>query len=210
MWTHLLLLLACGPKAPAPSPMDLATEGVAAPEAEGVAEAELSEVMDEGEATHPPPYTLAQFREGWVPGVEVRFRIEKRGHPTTLHHWEVLSQPEPDHVEIRFSVFREDDGTPLGEPRVVVSVIEELLHHASFSTADTTMEARTVETPFGAFAGRRYVRTDPDTPGIVSTFDFADALVGPPTRMVVTVEGEVVDEMVMISRSPLPPASPAP
>lgn len=213
----LLPLLACGPKAPQPSPMDLATDSVAAVDAEEQAAAELEDSLSAVERIvadpelHPFPYTLEQFREGWTPGTELRFRITQgQGIPVTVHHWEVLSHPEPDTAEMRFTVYLEDGETPAGEPRTSVTELESLRRHASFDVSTTTREEVTLETPMGTFEGLRFTVRNPDTPGIVSTFDFAHALVGPPVRMVVTVEDQVRDEMLMISRSPLPEAAPAP
>ncbi len=182
----LCCLTACGPKAP--------------PQPSGETIADTAEAP----AMLPTPYTVAQMRQGWVPGTKVEFHIVKRGAPDTVHRWEVLSHPDEDHAETAFSMFREDGQTQVGETRTAATGFDELRRHAEFPAAITTSERATLETSFGSCEGTRYTMVDPQSPGIVRVFEFADDLPGPPLLMRVSVEGTVVDEMVMTARSPLP------
>lgn len=158
------------------------------------------------EATLPTPFTLRQMKAGWVPGVRVRFRMEVTGQPTTLHDWEVRSNPDADHVETAVTVRREDDGTALAPTTARVMSYEELRQHAAFPSSRATMEQARVAGPDGPLPGRRYQVRSADDPGQVVTLEFADALPGPPVLMQTREAGEVVQSMRMLTRSGGPTA----
>lgn len=174
---------------PAPAPAAVPISGpIAAPGASAL-------------QTLPTPFTQAQMRAGWVPGVAVRFRMEVAGEPTTLHDWEVLSSPDADHVETAVTVRNEEDGSALAPTMTRVLSYEELRQHAAFPSERATMEDALVEGPSGPLPGRRYtVRSQEDRSQVV-TFEFADALPGPPVLMQTRKGDDVIQSMKMVARS---------
>jgi hypothetical protein len=127
--------------------------------------------------------------------------MEVAGQPTTLHDWEVLETPDPDHVETAFTVLAEDGETVLDPRTPRTSSYEELRQHASFPSGHASVEQVRVQTPRGPLAGRRYTVRDPDQADKVQTFEFADALPGPPVRMETRIGDTVVQSMVMLTRT---------
>lgn len=195
----LALLFACGPASPPTPEADMPADPAAAPRSEEVAPERTGE--SPGEPLLPTPFTLEQMKAGWVPGVHVRFRLEVAGQPTTLHDWEVLSNPDAHRVETAFTVLAENGTDVLVERTPRVSTYEELRQHAAFPASRTESEQATIDTPRGPLPGRRYRVTDASDKTSVQTYEFADAMPGPPVRVETRLGSEIVQTMVMLSRT---------
>jgi hypothetical protein len=196
----LAVLLACAETPMAPAAPDAAPTATPPPP-ETPTDRPGAAPADQATTTLPTPFTLAQMKAGWVPGVKVRFRMEVTGEPTTLHDWEVLSAPDADRVETAVTVHTEDGGTTLGPTNARVLSYEELRQHASFPSDRATMEQALVQGPAGPLPGRRYKVRSADDPLQVVTFEFADSLPGPPVLMQTQKGDDIIQSMHMVARS---------
>ena len=186
----LLVLLACsllacsGPEpSEAPEPV---TE--AEPEATKERAADSSETL-------PPPFTGEQIRQAMPAGSTIRFRIESAGAPSEISLWEVDANP-PEGLSMRSSTLTEDGAVIEGPVSAGPTPWDELRDHASFPATETTREATTVQTPSGPADGWRYVRTqEKEGRALVTTYEFASTLPGPPVLMTKQVEGKTVMSM---------------
>jgi len=149
----------------------------------------------------PTPYTLAQMRAGWAPGVALAFRIESAGKPTVVQRWEVVAHPDPDTAETAFTTFAEDGTTVVSERVVRPARLDDLRRHAEFPAPHTTVESVQLDTPMGKLDGWRYTVKNPDNAAEQTVFEFAASLPGPPVRMVKTVDGTAVHTMRMTERT---------
>jgi len=205
----LVLALACAADStvpleaatPPPVPEGATPPAVAEdPTAEG-AEAATDELM------LPTPFTAAQIRDAWQPGLVLRFENSGADQETTIAVWTVVSQSETEGTT-HFSTFQADGTTPMEAAAQSTSTWEELQNHASFPASHAMRQAVPLDTAMGAMPGVRYTVEDPEEPGTTQIFEFADAFPGPPVLHQVKADDQVVKQMKMIDRTPAPPPEP--
>lgn len=143
-----------------------------------------------------PPFTSEQIRDAWVEGLELKIRRQTDGMEV-LERWRVIAA-DADGATIE-SVVIDAAGTAVSEPRAQTSSWDELRDHAAFPADRVRREAVNRETALGAFDGRLYTVTDPES-GTVSEYFFADAFPGAPLVMRVVKDGEVVAQFEQIER----------
>lgn len=148
-----------------------------------------------GDARLPTPFTAAQIRDAYVPGLRTVHRMTE-GDAVSWRASTVLGADE-ERVSIEFQGLT-DAGQRVGEPELGSFAWTELREHASFAAGATEVAEEEVTVPFGTVACRKYVvREGPK----VKTFWFAPDLAGPPVRMTIAVEGAQVFEMALVSRA---------
>lgn len=143
---------------------------------------------------HPTPFSVAQIRDAFVPGHEVRSLIVRAGEePYVLARRNLCADAETGVYEVWTET---PDGTRTSEPERGSSTFLELQRHASMPVAATTIEPTEVDVPIGRFDGLRYTRVQGDS---VDTFWFAIERPGAPLRFEFRVGGEVVFSSTAIS-----------
>ena len=148
--------------------------------------------MDEDHA--PTPYTADQIREQCRDGYVVRHRIEQGGKTsvsTTRFEKGDLEGCTVVHEE------RSLDGTLLRSTEQR-DFWKDMRAHASFKSANTTIESWLGDTWLGPRYGWLYTVRDADNPASVQRFVFLHDLAGPPVEMVVEMDGRVVYRMTAI------------
>jgi len=205
----LLLALACAGDTTVP--LEAATppavpEGATPPADAAPAEAPA------GDATEalmlPTPFTAAQIRDAWQPGLIIRFENTGADQATSIAVWTVVSRSETEGTTL-FSTFQADGTTPMEAAAESTSTWEELQNHADFPAAHATRQAIPLDTAMGVMPGIRYVVEDPGEPGMSQVFEFAEAFPGPPVLLQIKAGDQVIKQMKMIERTP-PAAEEAP
>jgi hypothetical protein len=197
------LLAGCASDDPAPDP-PAAAEAPAAPAASPPAPA----TPEPAATALPTPFTADQVRDGMPVGTELRFRLEAVGKPDTVSEWSVRGN-SADAATIAFRDLSAE-GTP-AEWVERSSTWTELQAHASFAPGTATRERGTFDTAAGRFEGWRYeVRSTDEGLVVVETYEFADALPGPPVRMTTRRGGEQVQAMVLLRHSRATSGNPNP
>ena len=143
-----------------------------------------------------PPFTSEQIRDAWVEGLELKIRRQTDGMEV-LERWRVVAA-DSDGATIE-SVVIDAAGEAVSEPRAQTSSWDELRDHAAFPADRVRREAVNRETALGAFDGRLYTVTDPES-GTFSEYFFAEAFPGAPLVMRVIKDGEVVAQFEQIER----------
>ncbi|TNE85460.1 MAG: hypothetical protein EP330_25590 [Deltaproteobacteria bacterium] len=181
-----LLLVACGPKAPAPV---AAAEEVAPVEAAGESEKVEPAAMAE---TAPTPFTADQIREGCPPGRRILMRLSKEGSVM----WQETLFVGGDEITAEMRGHLWPEGTEPSETIASTESWEVLRDHAAFPKDRTTITADVaVRVPAGDFTTTRYDVVDDE--GLIQHFFFATELPGPPVKAVFNdAAGETVMEMV--------------
>lgn len=147
------------------------------------------------QADHAPtPYTSDQIREQCRDGYVVRHRIEQ-GDETTVSTMRFEKSDRDGCTVVQET--RSLDGQLLrsSEQR---STWTDLCAHASFESANTTIESWLGATWLGQRRGWLYTVRDADNPTSVRRFVFLRDLAGPPAEMVVENDGRVVFRMTAI------------
>jgi hypothetical protein len=150
-----------------------------------------------GEVDHSlaPPFTAVQLHDAFPAGTDVRFRRTTDGQ-TVILHW-VFESPTDDGVSIRATVER-PDGTFLYDDGAHFERWAELVQHAVFPAAATTIEEGSVTVAAGTYPVRTYVVRGAD--GTIERFSFAPTLPGPPVFYTKTVGGVEVVRMELVER----------
>ena len=145
----------------------------------------------------PFPYSVEQLRAGCSTGRVLRYRLVDSGHAIETEMRFVASTEESATIE---TSIKDEKGTLLGAPKRDTTKWADLMHHASFPAATTSIEAAEVDTPAGHFAASKYVVRRPSEDGrpSVAIFYFDKAKGGPPVRMLVEVAGAIAQEMTML------------
>ena len=143
---------------------------------------------------HPTPFSVAQIREGFVIGREVRSLMVRAGGERYVLARRNLSA---DAETGTFEVWTETpDGERTSEPEQGASTFLELQGHASMPIDATTIEPLEFDVPMGRFDGLRYTRVQGDK---VDTFWFAMERPGAPLRFEFRVGDAVVFSSTALS-----------
>jgi hypothetical protein len=209
MSTLALWLLACAAPTPVPAPSPTAPP--AAPtEVSGAAAAPAAPAA----TTISPPFTLEQFRAAFPDGTRLRLLIAEGPPPAVEQRW-TWSAADETGCTITTSLHSADGGPPTeallakmaGEAGPQRHTWAELMGHAQFPAATTTMVESTVDVPAGHFSTWSYTLTTTGHDGtpVVSRLHFAQATPGPPVSMTVEANGVEVYRMTLLERT-APPA----
>ena len=136
---------------------------------------------------HPTPFSAAEIRDAFVPGLEVRSLITRAGaEPYVLVRRNLSADAEGGLYE----VWTESPvGVALTEREQGRATWRELQEHASMPADATTIDPVEIDVPMGRFEGRRYTRVRGEA---VDTFWFAMSLPGAPVRIESRVGGDIV------------------
>jgi hypothetical protein len=150
----------------------------------------------DGSARLPTPFTAAQLRDAHPPG---RVAVYRHNDPSGVRRVRNTVVSNGSEGLVQRSETLDPAGavvsTELGGPYPW----EALRDHASFPAGRTTHEPEALVTlPFGEVHTRRYVVHGED--GEVRTFWFDPSLPGPPVRMTIAKDGDVVFEMLLVER----------
>ena len=153
-------------------------------------------------AAHAPrPFTAEQIRQSWQLGTVHRYRIEQKGKPTVVSETKVVEHTS-EGVTLVSTEFNEG-GQTLKAPERSTSTWAELMEHATFPAANTTIEDVTIDTPAGSFVAWLYSVQASD--GTRSRFFFAKHRPGAPVRFERNVKQEVVFRSELIGQLESPP-----
>jgi hypothetical protein len=200
----LLALVACGGEKDAttmPPPQDLGAIIDATDPIPSVAE----RTMREGYA--PTPFTAEQIRGGCPDGRVIVYRVSHRGGKAVEETWRFTNGDEKG-VDFTLSNHT-TDGKALGTPTTSRRWWTDLQQHASFPMEATTIEDTVLEVAGKRYACWRYTQRllpggEQREPGKTQESQarrqemwFAKALPGPPVKMLVHIDGNLIHEMVM-------------
>ena len=135
---------------------------------------------------HPTPFSAAEIRDAFVPGLELRSLITRAGaEPYILARRNLSADADGGAYEVWTE---SPEGVALTEREQGRATWLELQEHASMPADATTIDPVEIDLPMGRFEGRRYTRVSGDT---VDTFWFAMSLPGAPVRIESRVGGEI-------------------
>ncbi len=150
-------------------------------------------------AIAPRPFTAEQIRDAMPTGCQLKFRMEVAGEPTLIEQW-VVTAANGTQMTMSSKSFAED-GKLVGDQGSDTSTWTQLMEHATFPAARTTVTERTVETPAGTFAAIVYeVRDTKEGVPVVTHFHFAKTLPGPPVLLTVDAGGKRIRTMTLLER----------
>jgi hypothetical protein len=178
----LALLLACAPKAAAPTDAPAPADAPA-------------------EAFAPHVHTLDELRAGIPQGTRIRLGIAVAGQPTVEQRWEFV-KVDAQGATIASQVYSEA-GELLQDEGTGTSTWEELYRHADFPAATTTREESSVEVPAGKFDTWLYTvpKVGEDGSPEVHRYHFAKAMPGPPVLYTAERGGSEFFRMTMLERT---------
>ncbi|MDP2310026.1 MAG: hypothetical protein Q8P18_28670 [Pseudomonadota bacterium] len=189
MYSLVFALLAC---APHPVASTAATSTAAAPAPDTIS----------------PPVTLDQFRAAFSVGTRIRLSIAASGAPIIEQRW---TWTAVDDIGCTIATTLHDEtGAPMPADPAAPSdqgplrhEWAELMGHAVFPAARTTMIESTVDVPAGHFATWLYTVQDTEADGTqkVTRYHFAQTMPGPPLLMITEVGGVEVFRMTMLERT---------
>ena len=145
----------------------------------------------------PRPFTAEQIRNAWPQGSVSRYRTEEKGKPTVIAETRV-AEATSEHAVFETTTLSLE-GEPLGTPQRSTSTWSELMAHATFPAARTTIEDVIVDTPAGSFDAWRYTVLPKDGGGDMSRYYFAKQRPGAPVRYEQTKAGETVFKVELLS-----------
>jgi hypothetical protein len=152
----------------------------------------------------PRAFGIDGLRAGFPDGSELKFRIAKNGEATRIEHW-VFHPVDAEGATIASRVL-DESGAVVKAEETGIAPWSELLAHASFPAADTTLESSSVTVPFGAFETWLYTvrRKGEDGGEELSRYHFGKTVPGPPLLFTTERAGAEVFRMEQIERKPLP------
>ncbi len=162
-----------------------ASDNVPAKVSEQPAEVELA----------PTPFTGAQIRSATPEGRTYSFRIEALGRPT-VHRSMQFTEVSDTQARLTSEVRDITTGATKVEASVMVTW-DELVKHAHYPKAHTTIGSETLTVPAGTFDCLHYVVADPDK-GTTTTAWFAKSLPGAPIKLEVTRDRATVMRMTLL------------
>ena len=149
----------------------------------------------------PYPYTAEQLRTASPLGRVIPFEITLGSQRPKVHVIEFVAS-DADGAELESSD-RDDQGKPIGDVNRTRATWSELMKHAEFPRAATTIEDGVAETPAGKFRSKVYkVKSGGDE---LSTFYFAVDRPGPPVLFVTERAGERVMTRTLLAEVPKKP-----
>lgn len=151
----------------------------------------------------PYPYTAEQIRAASPLGRVIPFEIKLGGQRPKVHVIEFVAS-DADGAELESSD-RDDQGKPIGEVSRTRATWSELMKHAEFPRAATTIEEGVAETPAGKFPSKVYKVKSGDE---LRTFYFAVDRPGPPVLFFTEKAGERVITHTLLGEVPNQPRAP--
>ncbi|HMV66393.1 MAG TPA: hypothetical protein PKA64_06050 [Myxococcota bacterium] len=150
------------------------------------------------------PFTAEQIRGAMPVGAHIALEVRERAGTTRLD-WTVLTA-DADGMTWRSNIDPPGAEDPPAAERAATWV--ELEQHASFPADHATRRRASVRTPWGRLDGWRYDVHEANAQGedVFMRLWFADAIPGPPVRMISIGPGGARSELVQIVRDPLPSA----
>lgn len=144
----------------------------------------------------PRPYTAVQLRAASPVGRVMRYHLTTGARGVTIEYRFLAS----DAAQATIRTTETPDGGAAGPPVDGTASWEALAGHADSPAAATVIRAAEITVPAGTFACKEYAVTSVSA-GVTSlmTLDFADAMPGPPVRMVVTTNGAVASTLELQS-----------
>jgi len=192
----LVFVLAAAPACGSTSAVTAAPAEIAPP-VESVAPAE-----DAAPEVAPPPFTAAQIRAATEPGRTYVFRIAQGDGPTAVRTL-TFTRADDAGATLR-AAMTSLDGAPLGPPTDEEVTWDELVGHALWPQAATTIEDARVEVPAGAFDARLYTVREVGQDGGESVLRawFATSLPGAPVRFEQSSGGKTQFLMELLEHRP--------
>ena len=182
------VLSGCAKPAPPDAPLDPPTP-------------EHRETRDAPGEIAPRPYTAEQIRAGNPSGRIVVYHLEREGMAPVLQETHFVESDEDG--TLMHDIVRSPAGEIVSKEQQRASW-DELVRHATFPLAQTTVTTVVAETPAGSFPAKLYVVQREDG---VSRFWFADDMPGAPVRYEMELDGEVVMRAMLVeARSAADPA----
>ena len=155
----------------------------------------------------PAPFTAAQIREATQQGRTYRFKTEMLGQPPHTQQIEFIAV-SPTGCTTKNQRF-DLEGKPVGGAGVAQATWDDLVKHAAYPAASTSISDEPCETPAGKFSCKIYVvRTQDNGVKLVRKVWFAKSLPGAPVKTVVERGGAVVMRMTLQSHTPGAAAAP--
>ena len=149
-----------------------------------------------------PPFTAAQIHDATHPGRTYDFEVEQAGAPVVglrLRFVEV----HQGHARVERSTF-DAEGQAVGTTESATVTWDELVRHAAWPRASTTIEPAHITVPIGEFddAVLYTVREDEGGKAKVTRAWFVRSMPGAPLVHVVSMDGVDVTKMRLVRYSP--------
>lgn len=149
------------------------------------------------------PYTAAQIRDALPEGARFQMRVTEAGAGVVIKDSVFVDQTRRK-TTVQATTL-DGAGAIVESVRSTYTWVE-LQRHARFTVDQATRTRATIESALGTYEGWRYDIDEhtPDGATLHTQMWFADKLPGPPLRLVVGQGPDVVYEMEMLSRTPMP------
>jgi len=148
-------------------------------------------------ALAPFPYTPEQLRGAFPVGRTLTYELVDGDQTVILETRFTAVTAEAATME---TVTRDGKGAAVGAPQTSTTPWLELVHHASYPAATTSIDDVAIDTPSGRHPAKKYVVRRPDDKGrpsvTIAYFDTERA--GPPVRMLVEVDGAIVQRLALV------------
>ena len=154
-----------------------------------------------GSGLAPAPFTAPQIRAATKPGRTYRFKMEMLGQRPHIQQIEFIAVSEAGCTTK--STRLDLQGQPLAGAGVSQATWDDLVKHAAYPAAATTIIDEACETPAGKFSCKLYtVESEDNGARLVRSVWFARSLPGAPVKTLVERGGVVVMRMVLEAHTP--------
>jgi hypothetical protein len=149
-----------------------------------------------------PPFTAAQIHDATLPGRTYDFEVEQAGAPVVGLRLRFLAVYD-GHAHVERSTF-DAEGQAVGPTESATVSWDDLVRHAAWPRAATTIEPAHITVPIGEFddAVLYTVREDEGGKAKVTRAWFARTMPGAPLVHIVSVGGVDVTKMRLVRYSP--------
>jgi hypothetical protein len=149
-----------------------------------------------------PPFTAAQIHDATHPGRTYDFEVEHAGGPVVGLRLRFVEVHE-GHARVERSTF-DAEGQAVGTTESATVTWDQLVRHAAWPRAATTIEPAHITVPIGEFddAVLYTVREDEGGKAKVTRAWFVRAMPGAPLVHIVSVDGVDVTKMRLVRYSP--------
>ena len=142
---------------------------------------EPSPQSEPGSQVAPFPFTAEQIRDGSPVGSVRTYRTQEKGKPPFVAETRVAAADENKATFVTTMIG--GDGEAVGEAKSSTASWTELVQHAKFDAALTSVEDVVIDTPAGSFRGWLYtVRKGPEEPLDLARYYFAKKYPGAPIK----------------------------
>lgn len=151
-------------------------------------------ILNEGH--WPTPFSAEEIRDGSPAGMVSKYKMIQRGqHQRTM----VTTFVGGDAENANFTSYMlSPTGERMGEEQTASATWKELQGHASFPKENTSLEAETITTDLGTYECWKYIVTQKfGGKEMKQIMWFAKKVPGPPVKMVQTMDGETISEMLL-------------